>query len=165
MLGGPIPTETFEMLFLVSVSTEGKTTFLPLIVFSSLGLVPLRKKTQTGLEKHVLLIHFPPPPPRHTTRGSISLKSCFDLESQNHVIWKSRCSTDGPASCIRIRTSNWPCGFLAVSPVQQTCSFSPLRFCLCFSPYLRLVQNFLKCLSVPLSAKYRAKHRIITLVL
>lgn len=51
MLGGLIPTETFKMLF--------SGAFLPLTVLSPLGLVPPRKKTLTGLEKHVLLIHFP----------------------------------------------------------------------------------------------------------
>lgn len=54
-----------DAFFWCSVSTEGKTSFLPLTVLSPLGLVPPRKKTLTGLEKHVLLIHFPhSTPPR-----------------------------------------------------------------------------------------------------
>lgn len=60
MLGGLIPTETFKMLFSGAQSLlKGKTSFLLLIVLSPLGLVGPRKKILAGLEKHVLLIHFP----------------------------------------------------------------------------------------------------------
>lgn len=47
------------VFFWCLVSTEGKISFLPLIVLPPLGLVPLRKKTLSGLEKHVLFMHIP----------------------------------------------------------------------------------------------------------
>lgn len=125
-----------DALFWCSVSTEGKTSFLPLIILPPLGLVPLRKNTFIGLEKHVLFIHFPycTPP-----RDQFPCKCCFDQDSSNHVICMSRCSPDPLSLTPKSGLQTGQMVLLAVSQIQQTRSVSPLGLCLCFFSHLKLI--------------------------